>query len=71
MKIDVKIFYDRIKSKVSWNKERAQKVVDATVINDSSRFVPFETTSREKWSLRKQNPLKPKGRDNKNVFKNR
>ena len=51
MKIDVKIFYDKVRSKVSWNKERAQKVLDATVIKDSARFVPFETGTLEKSAM--------------------
>jgi hypothetical protein len=51
MKVEVKIFYDRIRSKVSGNKERAQKVLDMTVIKDSSRFVPFQTGTLEKSAM--------------------
>jgi hypothetical protein len=51
MKIEVKIFYDRIRSKVSASKERAQKVLDMTVIKDSGRFVPFQTGMLEKSAM--------------------
>jgi hypothetical protein len=51
MKVEVKIFSDRIRSKVKASKERAQKVLDITVIKDSSRFVPFETGTLEKSAM--------------------
>jgi hypothetical protein len=51
IKTNVKIFYDRIRSKVNANKERAQKVLDLTVIKDSARFVPFESGVLEKSAM--------------------
>lgn len=51
MKIDVKIFYERVGRKIVAKKARAQKVVDVTVIKDSARFVPFETGTLEKSAM--------------------
>jgi hypothetical protein len=51
IKTDVRIFYDRMRSKVSANKERGQKVLDMTVIKDSGRFVPFESGTLEKSAM--------------------
>jgi hypothetical protein len=51
MKIDVKIFYDRVRSKVMASKARAQKVLDIMVIKDSAKFVPFQTGVMERSAV--------------------
>jgi hypothetical protein len=51
VKIEVRIFYDKVRSKVGANKARAQKVLDITVIKDSSPFVPFQSGTLEKSAI--------------------
>lgn len=50
IKVDINIA--KVMRRVGANKERAQKVLDSTVLKDCSRFVPFQTGNLEGSGIR-------------------